>query len=543
MKNDQKQMFKVVLLWLYLCRCFFRLRQCCTQDFLNSIKSVSSLLTLIISLPINAHTLNPTLSKQDILPQFLHLDLPYSSTIAKKKKLQLRSRQDLLQEMHVLQEKVIWRAYTDSHLSLPSMFDWIPKLNAMIVQHPLRKSGLMVLGDSLSASRHFISCLYEHPSKDLKRWYSMIQTWHNRGDLSVFKRESFAAQHGATSWELLKSKRFKPKQGYGYSREVLGFTEVLSTPLLLELSYNSARYASLLIGTNDLLYNRGLERFSWRLIQLLETLKDYGVLPLIQTLPNQGYQHLKNAKMIQTFNRLIKVIASVEALPLLDLNEPLSNLNHQGLRADGIHLNAYSGGCKFSKKGLRFGQNLRNKLVLDSLFTLHQREKYILGKTQVSKPAKVLVSHINKSGSALSQQNLNSQTPCAQQIHNLSKRQRRWRLIRRGYQESKQEYHNVPIEAYGSWYIGQQQFTVSQANKTQLITLLSPGAKLDKTREQAWLKLNNGTCVDLKEIAIELYLPKGQHQFVHVVRSQPELVSQEDQIPTHQIQGRAVFAW
>jgi hypothetical protein len=211
----------------------------------------------------HAHTINPTLSEKDILSQFLHLDLPYSATINKKEKHKLRSRQELLNEINTLQGKVIWRTYTDSYLSLPSIFEWIPKLNALIAQHPLRKSGLMILGDSLSASRHFISCLYEHPSKDLKRWYSMIQAWHSRGEFSVFKRESFAAQHGATSWELLKSKRFKPKQGYGYSREKLASKEVLSTPLLLELSYNSARYASLLIGTNDLLYNRGLERFSW----------------------------------------------------------------------------------------------------------------------------------------------------------------------------------------------------------------------------------------------------------------------------------------
>ena len=106
--------------------------------------------------------------------------------------------------------------------------------------------------------------------------------------------------------DLFKSIQFKTKLGYGRARYLIQApSQSPASPLLQELYHNSARYASLLIGTNDLLYHKGLERFSWRYIQIIETLKDQGVIPLAQTLPPQEGQAATHSKNIATFNRLI----------------------------------------------------------------------------------------------------------------------------------------------------------------------------------------------------------------------------------------------
>lgn len=456
------------------------------------------------------------------------------------KTIQNRSRADLLNELDDLSGQITWRSHDQHHFSQANIYDRTVMLNRLFAQQPMRKPGLMIIGDSLSATRHFITCLHEHHSKEIDHWSSLIEPWTKRKKFSVFQRESLAAQHGATTWDLFKSIQFKTKLGYGRARYLIQAPSLgPSSPLLQELYHNSARYASLLIGTNDLLYHRGLERFSWRYIQIIETLKDQGVIPLAQTLPPQMSKASAQGKDIVTFNRLIEVIANVERIPLIDLYTPLSKLNHKGLRADGIHLNAYSGGCRFSKKGLRFGQNLRNKLVFESLFKVHKARKYIGDHSRITKRAKILMSVIKETDQALK-----ADSDCMKEIHKVSQKPRRWKLIRRGYKETKSTYHDVPIEGYGTWYSKAQTFEVyKHHSQSKLITLLSPGAKRDRSREQAWLKLANGSCVELKNISTDMHLPVGKHKFIHVFRKTPLVIGPKDSRPIHRVQGKAIFAW
>ena len=527
MTKDQKQILHLT------CRQASVTRRFCSSLYIIFLSFFSCYsFALTPNLDLRHSYLNSITTKQ-----CLNTERFFSHSLSRK--IKARSRSDLLNGNDALNGEPIWRSYTHSYFSQAVIFDRMKMFSALYAQNPMRKSGLMIIGDSLSATRHFVRCLYEHSSKEIKTWSVLVDTWKKRSSFSVFQRESFAAQHGATTWELFKSIKFKTKQGYGHARR---FIQPIShspvSPILQELYHNSARYASLLIGTNDLLYHRGIERFSWRYIQIVETLKDHGVIPLVQTLPPQTSQDPSLNQTIKTFNRLIEVIAHVEQVPLLDLFTPLSQLNHKGLRADGVHLNAYSGGCKFSKKGLRFGQNLRNKLVFEGLLNLHQSQGFSVEITEATKRSKILLSKIDQDDQALS-----NDSDCVKQIHKVSQKQRRWKLIRRGYKEIQSNYQGVPIEGYGTWLTRVEPFEVSDKRNNLLITLLSPGAKQDRSREQAWLKLANGSCIELKNIATKLDLPKGKHKFIHVLRKEPMIVSAQDSKLAHVVQGKAIFAW
>ena len=527
MTKDQKQILHLTCGQASITRCF---RSRLSFIFLSFFSCYSFALTP--NLGTSQLHLNSITTKQ-----CLNTDGLFSHSLSRN--IKARSRSNLLDGIDALNGEPVWRSYSNSYFSQAVIFDRIKMLNALYVQNPMRQSGLMIIGDSLSATRHFVRCLYEHPSKEIETWSVLVEAWKKRSRFSIFQRESFAAQHGATTWELFKPIKFKTKQGYGHARRFIqSISHSPVSPILQEIYHNTARYASLLIGTNDLLYHRGIERFSWRYIQIIETLKDHGVIPLVQTLPPQTSQDPSLNQTIKTFNRLIEVIAHVEQVPLLDLFTPLSQLNHKGLRADGIHLNAYSGGCKFSKKGLRFGQNLRNKLVFDGLLNLHQSQGFSVEITEATKRSKILLSKIDQDGQALS-----NDSDCIKQIHKASQKQRRWKLIRRGYKEIQSNYQGVPIEGYGTWLTRVEPFEVSDKRNNLLITLLSPGANQDRSREQAWLKLADGSCIELKTIATNLDLPKGKHRFIHVFRKEPMMVSSQDSKPAHAVQGKAIFAW
>ena len=74
-----------------------------------------------------------------------------------------------------------------------------------------------------------------------------------------------------------------------------------------------------------------------------------------------------------------------------------------------------------------------------------------------------------------SDQVLRGDSDCMKEIHKASQKPRRWKLIRRGYKETKNTYHGVPIEGYGTWYSKIQSFEINtHRSQSKLITILSP---------------------------------------------------------------------
>lgn len=208
----------------------------------------------------------------------------------------------------------------------------------------------VALGDSLSATSHFLKCF----ALEDKRWGSdervraaLRQLGSGWGDGSPLMRDSHATIPGATSWEILRVKKGR-------------------SPLSRELDENQGRFALVLLGTNDMNYHRGLERFLDAMWQVGERLLSRGVIPIFSTLPHRLTSYQDQLKVLD-FNFAVRAISAAMRAPLIDLYGALKPLKKRGLRRDFIHLNAYRGGCDLQAKGLRFGHNMRNFVSLKAL--------------------------------------------------------------------------------------------------------------------------------------------------------------------------------
>ena len=417
------------------------------------------------------------------------------------------------------------RTYLTESLSLPLYLEDVMLWRLLTARAPLRREGLMVIGDSLSATSHYLSCVVSDRVSGLKDdWISAIESWKQRGDFSVIERDSFAAQHGATTWDLLTPREFEAKAGYGSKRLRLFKQEEdpLISPLEREMNHNLARYASVLIGSNDLHYRNGFERFAWRLIQLVESLLDAGIYPILQTLPPQNDKQHDKTVELKLFNKAIKAIATVKRLPLLDLHLSLRGLKQFGLRRDGIHLNAYAGGCRFNNRGLRYGQNLRNSLFLDAYAVIKARREGYLGarssqpeKTQNSKLAQVIFSRLEgKSATFTSELDL----PCQKQMLKRSMSVKAWRR-ELAVSTLSDEQAGPPLHAYGLWLIDRVSFEIDQSAEQTMISLLNPGIKRDASVAQLWIKSSDGRCIELSRSSKVIELQRGSYELLHYYRS------------------------
>lgn len=208
----------------------------------------------------------------------------------------------------------------------------------------------IALGDSLSATSHFLRCFanqYDKWGIDERVRASLKQLGAGLGEKSPLLRESYATIPGATSWGILQGQQD-------------------SSPLLLEMKANHGRFALVLFGTNDLNYHRGLERFLSSMWLIGEHLLKHGVIPIFSTLPHRLTSYEDQLKVLD-FNLAVRAISATMRVPLIDLYSALKPLKKRGLRSDLIHLNAYKGGCDLRSKGLKFGHNLRNYLSLKAL--------------------------------------------------------------------------------------------------------------------------------------------------------------------------------
>ena len=432
------------------------------------------------------------------------------------------------------------RSSLSHELSRATLFESRTLRNLLRVRAPYRRNGLMIVGDSLSATDRFIRCMTKfNPS--LTKWTSITHAWSIRGPFSVLQRESYSAQHGATTWELLKPSLLKPKGGYGYKRSHINLSNPSpSEPLLKEIYHNQARYASVLLGTNDLYYRKGLERFAWRYIQLIESLLSAGILPIVQTLPPQTSPLLKDRSLLHTFNHAIRAIAYAERVPLLNLYTPLSSLTHQGLREDGIHLNAYAGGCRLDAKGLRFGHNLRNELFLSAYSTIHNEDKessQLMNPKLKTSLSSVIISKVKPNSTIFTHGHA-----CWRQSMVLANKALRWRRLHRGYKERRSDFIGPPLESYGTWRMQSTPIIMQKQSMKEILSFLSPGIKRDVSREQAWLQTANGRCIHLGRNTRHIRLVSGKHQFIHLTRLKPITTHQRDS-STGQPYGRALVSW
>ena len=142
------------------------------------------------------------------------------------------------------------------------------------------------------------------------------------------------------------------------------------SPMDREIAAIHPRIAIVHYGTNDMgllgPYQRGLVRFHERMMTLIETLVDQGIVPVLTGITRRGDSASAN-RWVHTFNAAIRGMAQAWQIPFIDLYLAVDHLDRNGLGADGLHLNGYGpGACLLTEEGLEHGYNVRNLIVLEA---------------------------------------------------------------------------------------------------------------------------------------------------------------------------------
>lgn len=176
-----------------------------------------------------------------------------------------------------------------------------------------------------------------------------------------YKNESLAAWGGWASGTLLDPAQ-EPSQAPGMCPGL--------APLVCEYTEVRPAIAIIMIGTNDAAYKVDHETFAANMAQIVQTSIDYGVIPVLSTIP----YNLQGSD-IQPYNEIIIATATAYDVPWMDLYATTVNLPDHGLGPDGIHLSIPPSKepTNFTPGNLKFGYTVRNLLVLHALDAVWQQ--------------------------------------------------------------------------------------------------------------------------------------------------------------------------
>ncbi|MDB5309655.1 MAG: Alkaline phosphatase [Gemmataceae bacterium] len=148
-----------------------------------------------------------------------------------------------------------------------------------------------------------------------------------------------------------------------------GFQIPSVLPLLAgEIAASNAGVALIMLGTNDLAVGTSPDQFRANLQQLLGTLEQAGVVPILSTIPDSAYNGGQLAGLVRTFNQVIADVAEQDHVPLWNLFRQEESLPAAGLESGGVHLSVSpNGGGSFFSDDLLFGQNVHNLGALEVL--------------------------------------------------------------------------------------------------------------------------------------------------------------------------------
>lgn len=205
------------------------------------------------------------------------------------------------------------------------------------------------VGDSITATPSFLTC-FDHGSQALGNHGTLATTiaHFRKGSISggsPFERSSLAAFGGAMARDVLEGSPSRLDQ---------------------ELAASRARYALVMLGTNEVRYGRSVDEYGAALWTLVDVLIASGTVPVLSTIPGNNSYAGADAR-IPTFNRVVRAIAQGRRVPLVDLYRALEPLPSRGLGSDGLHLSAVGHGCALTEEGLQGGYNLRNLVSLEAL--------------------------------------------------------------------------------------------------------------------------------------------------------------------------------
>ncbi len=243
--------------------------------------------------------------------------------------------------------------YPEGALHSPMSAGVVTHLRDLLAKSAKRRDVFAKIGDSNTVNTGFFHC---YSGTDVKLdVFSALETaraWFDKtkadGTRSSFDRTSLAATVGWSS--------FQPLAG-------------TPSPIEQEITAISPAFAVVMLGTNETA-EVGLEGFEKNMRAIVDLLFGLGVVPIFTTIPPRGDKPDANA-IVPEMNAVVRAVAQMKQIPMVDLWSQLAGLPAYGLISDGIHLDVYVAGgahaCWLTKEGLVKGQNQRNRVTLDAL--------------------------------------------------------------------------------------------------------------------------------------------------------------------------------
>jgi lysophospholipase L1-like esterase len=198
---------------------------------------------------------------------------------------------------------------------------------------------------------------------------------------TAWDRPSTAARVGAASdWPLLAN------------------VETKTVPLFTEADATNARFAVVMLGTNDVggspleygLGPRGLREYAHNMWRIVDELESRGVVPLLTYIPpvnsaTEPYRKWFSAAYVA----VLRAVASARQVPSVDFYSDMAALGAKAyLPGDALHPNQYpESACIFSAEALNYGHNIRN---LRSLEALDKARRSVISQENVDAPAATL---------------------------------------------------------------------------------------------------------------------------------------------------------
>ena len=226
--------------------------------------------------------------------------------------------------------------------------DLTPAVVANLTEILARGSGdvhrLMKIGDSITYSSSFLDCLNDRALTGDMAKYEPTRAHFDNGS---WERRSKSTTIGWHTWQPLGGMTGVPGP---------------DVPAAVELREMNAKFAVVMLGTND----DYLPTYKKQLGRLVDWLTARGVVPVLSTIPPS--LHASADARIPGMNEVVRGIASTRKVPLMDFHLALEDLPRHGISSDGTHPNAAPGGaCDFSRAGLAYGYNARNKLAIEAI--------------------------------------------------------------------------------------------------------------------------------------------------------------------------------
>lgn len=215
-----------------------------------------------------------------------------------------------------------------------------------------RNDVFIKVGDSNTVSTNFLHCFASNNiNLNGQTQYNTTIEYFKRGQAGNTTPFDRVSQSATVGWSARSAINGSP------------------SPMDQELSALNPRFALVQFGTNDI-EGRNIFSYASQMTEIVETLISRGVIPILTSIAPRDDKASSDA-LVPFYNNVMRGLAQAHQIPFIDLHRELIKLPENGLGGDNLHLNAYGqGACDFSAEGLKYGQNMRNWLTLQTLHRL-----------------------------------------------------------------------------------------------------------------------------------------------------------------------------